>query len=337
MNSDDLACFARVVACGSFSRAAVELGSDQSTISRQMARLETEARTRLFHRSGRGVELTEPGRLLLAHAQRIAAALDDARRTLQACSDDGPAQIVIAAQPTIANTTFAAVGKALLRQFPRTRLRFVEGLGTHMVGWLASGDIDIAILYLPAHAGGLEVDVLLREQLCLVGPPGDPAMTAMTAMTSVTSTTAMTSKADKAAQPANAEAWPLKALANVPLILPSTPHGLRLLVESLASRLGITLNVVLECDASTSVTKRLVQEGCGYTLLPLAAVSDELAAGRLSAVPLADPAPQRDVALATSKNRPPVAEQWDITRIIRREVQAIVVDGGWPGATLITE
>lgn len=310
MNSDDLACFARVVACGSFSRAAVELGSDQSTISRQMARLETEARTRLFHRSGRGVELTEPGRLLLAHAQRVAAALDDAQRTLQACADDGPAQIVIAAQPTIANTTFAAVGKALLRQFPRTRLRFVEGLGTHMVGWLASGEIDIAILYLPAHAGGLEVDLLLREQLCLVGPPGDPAMTGE---------------------------WPLRALADVPLILPGTPHGLRLLAESLASRLGIALNVVLECDASTSVTKRLVQEGCGYTLLPLAAVSDELASGRLTAVALADPAPQRDVALATSRNRPPVAEQWDITRIIRREVQTIVANGGWPGATLINQ
>lgn len=310
MNSDDLACFARVVACGSFSRAAVELGSDQSTISRQMARLETEARTRLFHRSGRGVELTEPGRLLLAHAQRVAAALDDAQRTLQACADDGPAQIVIAAQPTIANTTFAAVGKALLRQFPRTRLRFVEGLGTHMVGWLASGEIDIAILYLPAHAGGLEVDLLVREQLCLVGPPDDPAMTGE---------------------------WPLRALADVPLILPGTPHGLRLLAESLASRLGIALNVVLECDASTSVTKRLVQEGCGYTLLPLAAVSDELASGRLTAVALADPAPQRDVALATSRNRPPVAEQWDITRIIRREVQTIVANGGWPGATLINQ
>jgi LysR family nitrogen assimilation transcriptional regulator len=310
MNSDDLACFARVVACGSFSRAAVELGSDQSTISRQMARLEAEARTRLFHRSGRGVELTEPGRLLLAHAQRVAAALDDAQRTLQACADDGPAQIVIAAQPTIANTTFAAVGKALLRQFPRTRLRFVEGLGTHMVGWLASGEIDIAILYLPAHAGGLEVDLLLHEQLCLVGPPGDPSMTGE---------------------------WPLHALADVPLILPGTPHGLRLLAESLASRLGITLNVALECDASTSVTKRLVQEGCGYTLLPLAAVSDELAAGRLTAVPLADPAPQRDVALATSRNRPPVAEQWDVTQIIRREVQAIVANGGWPGATSIAQ
>lgn len=320
MNSDDLACFARVVACGSFSRAAVELGSDQSTISRQMARLEAEARTRLFHRSGRGVELTEPGRLLLAHAQRVAAALDDAQRTLQACADDGPAQIVIAAQPTIANTTFAAVGKALRHQFPRTRLRFVEGLGTHMVGWLASGEIDIAILYLPAHAGGLEVDLLLREQLCLVGPPGDPA------------------DAANSAKPAtNTGAWPLKALADVPLILPSTPHGLRLLAESLASRLGITLNVVMECDASTSVTKRLVQEGCGYTLLPLAAVSDELAAGRLHAMPLAHPSPQRDVALATSRNRPPVAEQWDITRIIRREVQSIVASGGWPGATLIEQ
>ncbi len=48
---------------GNFSRAAAELGTTQSVISRHMARLETQLRARLFERSRTGVRLTEPGRL----------------------------------------------------------------------------------------------------------------------------------------------------------------------------------------------------------------------------------------------------------------------------------
>lgn len=309
MNSDDLECFARVASCGSFSRAAMELGSDQSTISRQMARLEAESQTRLFHRSGRGVELTEAGRTLLEHAAKVSATLDEARRAVHASGGDGPAQIVIAAQPTIANTTFAAIGTALKRQFPKTRIRFVEGLGSHMVAWLASGEVDIAVLYMPAHAGGLKVDPLLQERISLIAPAGHAHIGAEMVF------------AD---------------LATVPLILPSTHHGLRVMTETLAAKAHFSLDITMECDASTSVTKRMVQQGCGSTLLPLAAVTEEVAQGTLRTAALIEPEMWRDVAIATAKNRAPLTELWDITRTIRQEIEQIVTSGGWPDARLTT-
>lgn len=307
MNSDDLECFARVASCGSFSRAAMELGSDQSTISRQMARLEAESQTRLFHRSGRGVELTEAGRTLLEYAGKVAATLAEARRAVQASSGEGPAQIVIAAQPTIANTTFGAIGKALKKQFPKTRIRFVEGLGSHMVTWLASGEVDIAVLYMPTHASGLKVDPLLQERVSLVAPAGHRHI---------------------------GTHFQFDQLGGLPLILPSTHHGLRLLAESLAAKAGIRLDIAMECDASTSVTKRLVQEGCGCTLLPLAAVGEEAAAGKLRTAALIGPEVWRDVVIATARNRAPLNELWDITRIIRLEIEGIVGSGGWADARL---
>lgn len=309
MNSDDLECFARVARCGSFSRAAMELGSDQSTISRQMARLEAESQTRLFHRSGRGVDLTEAGRTLLDYAGKVSATLAEARRAVNAASGEGPAQIVIAAQPTIANTTFAAIGTALKRQFPKTRIRFVEGLGSHMVAWLASGEVDIAVLYMPAHAGGLKVDPLLQERISLIAPADHVHIGAEFAF------------AD---------------LASVPLVLPSTHHGLRVMSESLAASAHIALDIAMECDASTSVTKRMVQQGCGCTLLPLAAVTEEIAQGKLRAATLTGPEMWRDVAIATAKNRAPLAELWDITRTVRHEIEQIVGNGGWPDARLTT-
>jgi DNA-binding transcriptional LysR family regulator len=310
MNSDDLECFVRVASCGSITRAAMELGSDQSTVSRQMARLEAASRARLFHRSGRGVVLTDAGLALLEHARRVVSTLEEARRAIHSYSDQGPAQVVIAAQPTIARMAFGSVGKALKLQFPKTRLRFVEGLGSHMLGWVAAGEVDIAILYMPTHAGGLKVDILLREQIRLVAP---------------------------AAHTHIGSEFPVRQLGQVPLILPSTPHGLRLLAESLVQKAGVSLNIALECDASTNVTKRLVEEGCGSTILPLAAVADEVAQGRLRTARLVDPEVSRDVAIATAKNRPPVTQLWGITQTIRQEITQIVANGCWPDAQLLNQ
>lgn len=307
MNSDDLECFARVANCGSISRAAMELGSDQSTVSRQMLRLEAATRSRLFHRNGRGVVLTDAGRTLLEHARRVAQTVEEARQAIHAFSELGPAELVIGAQPTIAGTLFGPIGAVLHERFPNTRLRFVEGLAGQILPWLAAGTIDMALLYLPPHAGGLKVDVLLQENVRLIIPPNDERTGAECA---------------------------LRQLGELPLILPSAPHGLRLLAESLASRAGIALHIAMECDASITVMKRLVENNCGYALLPMAAVAEEVAQGRLRTASLVGPEVVREVALATSKNRPGTAEIWSVIQAVREEVRRLVGNGGWPDAQL---
>lgn len=307
MNSDDLECFARVANCGSISRAALELGSDQSTVSRQMLRLEASTCSRLFHRSGRGVVLTDAGRTLLEHARRVTETVEEARRAIHALSGHGPAELVLGAQATIARTMFGPVGSALRERFPRTRLRFAEGSGSDMLSWLASGNIDVALLYLPSQTAGLKIDILLQEELRLVVPGGQFDID---------------------------DEFPVRRLGDVPLILPSARHGLRLLVEGLASRVGISLHVAMECDASISVTKRLVHNGCGYTLLPLAAVAEEVANGTLRTARLVGADVTREVALATARNRPGASELWSVIQAIRHQVGNVVSSGGWPDAQL---
>jgi DNA-binding transcriptional LysR family regulator len=309
MNSDDLECFARVANCGSISRAALELGSDQSTVSRQMLRLEASTCSLLFHRSGRGVVLTDAGRTLLEHARRVTETVEEARRAIHALSSHGPAELVIGAQATIARTVFGPVGSALRDRFPRTRLRFAEGTGSDMLSWLASGNIDVAVLYLPSQTAGLKVDVLLQEQLRLVLPGREAGM---------------------------GDEFAVRRLGEVPLILPSARHGLRMLAEALASRVGISLHVAMECDASISVTKRLVTNGCGYTLLPLAAVTEEVASGALHAARLVGADVMREVALATLRNRSGASELWSVMQTVRQQICDTVSTGGWPDTTLRT-
>jgi DNA-binding transcriptional LysR family regulator len=310
MNSDDLALFAQVAGSASISRAAMALGADQSTVSRRIGMLEAELGVRLFHRSGRGVTLTERGQQLLVYATATAATLAEAGKAMRDSAEQGPARLCIAAQPTIARLLFGSLGHALKARYPLTQVRFVEGLASQILGQLGDGAIDVAILYLPEHHGALQYDPLLSEEIHLVTPPDYPL---------------------------HGDSMPVRDLGDIPLILPSTHHGLRVLVESLAARYGFSANIALECDGSISITKRLVLERCGCTLLPSAAVVEEVAAGRLKSYRLVDPPIRREVAIVWPRNRVTPDGMWAVTQIIRQRAAALVHAGAWPDTVLYAD
>jgi len=308
MNSDDLEMFAHVAKTGSFSRTAMELGASQSTISRRIGLLEAGLGVRLFRRSGRGVGLTERGEQLLGYALTLERTLDEASKAMRNGDERGPASLTIAAQPTIARIMFGHLGHRLKARYTDTRVRFVEGLASQILGRLSDGEIDLAVMYVPEHPGAMQHDVLLTEDICLVTPPDYPL---------------------------HDGAVGVHALGDVPLILPSTHHGLRLLVETLAARHGFTPNIALECDGSISLTKRLVMERCGCTVLPAASVVEEAAAGRLRCFPLANPVVRRDVAIAWPQNRTMPEGVWNVAQMIRELAAELVGNGGWPGTALL--
>jgi DNA-binding transcriptional LysR family regulator len=78
IEANDLLLFARVVECGSFSRAAERMGLPKSTVSRRVANMETALGERLLIRSTRKLLLTEFGQHVLDHASQIASEVDAA-------------------------------------------------------------------------------------------------------------------------------------------------------------------------------------------------------------------------------------------------------------------
>src|SRR5688572_3548124 len=118
MNSDQLTLFLRVATTGNLSRTAMETGISQSALSRRISALEKELHTRLFHRSGRGVKLTESGQRLEKYATDISARLEVASREMSESVRQGPSSIIIAAPPTIARLTFGTLGKTLKANYP---------------------------------------------------------------------------------------------------------------------------------------------------------------------------------------------------------------------------
>ncbi|AMC35674.1 LysR family transcriptional regulator [Janthinobacterium sp. B9-8] len=78
IEANDLVLFARVVECGSFSRAAERMSLPKSTVSRRIANMETALGERLLIRSTRKLLLTEFGQHVLDHASQIACEVDAA-------------------------------------------------------------------------------------------------------------------------------------------------------------------------------------------------------------------------------------------------------------------
>lgn len=305
MNSVMLEYFVMAARLGSLSRAALELGIEQSTMTRQISRLEAITGVRLLHRSGRGVQLTGMGAEFLPHAEAALLMLEQTRQQAAQLGRNGPAQIVIAAQPTIAWMMFGPVGAALKERFPGIKLRMLEGLGLDLLNWLTEGKVDLALMYVPVQAQVLEFDALLREPLyCIMAPNHEFAQRQQIS---------------------------LRELLAQPLVLPSTHHGLKALLQSLARQEQMPLNQAIECDGSIAVTKRLVEAGHGLTVLSPAAVMRECEAGHLCAVPINDERMLRTVGMATARNRPMMKAKWEVNQLIRQVLEDLLQKQAWPG------
>lgn len=304
MEPGAIECFALVAHTGSIAKAAAELGMEPSTLARHIGRLEDDAGLKLFHRSGRGMVLTDAGVLFQQEADKVVAALAHARRIAGDLAAGGPSQIVIAAMPTLAQVMFGPLGHGLHARFPRARVRLIEGLGNQVVNWLQEGRTGVAIMYVPHNPQIAEYDLLAQEPLYALLPPDHPYPH---------------------------EPMPVEEFVRLPMVLPSTPHGVRGLVEGWAQRHGTRLQVKLEHDGSTFVTRRLVEAGHGCTVAPLAAVRAELQRNALRAVRLKGPDTLRTIAVVSSRNRPAVDGLHAVHEAIREVAAHLVKAGKWPG------
>ncbi len=162
---------------GTFGRAARRLGYTQSAISQQIAMLERIVGRRLIDRPGgpRPVSLTEPGDLLLRHADAIAARLQAAQADLAAldAGDAGPLRI----------GTYQSVGARvlpeLLREFcgewPQVDITLQESADDRdLLELVERGQLDLSFVVLPLEPGPCEAVELFRDPYVLVVPTGSP-------------------------------------------------------------------------------------------------------------------------------------------------------------------
>ncbi|MGP3770838.1 LysR family transcriptional regulator [Streptomyces sp. SDT5-1] len=131
---------------GSVSGAAEGLHVTTSAVSQQMAKLEREAGQQLLAKRGRGVRLTDAGRLLAEHAARILSQVELAQADLEAQRGQVAGELRLSAFPTAARGLFPAALAALRAEHPQLRVRSQELEPEHAVAGVIRGDLDLAVV-----------------------------------------------------------------------------------------------------------------------------------------------------------------------------------------------
>ncbi|MEU6663905.1 LysR family transcriptional regulator [Streptomyces sp. NPDC046821] len=131
---------------GSVSGAAAGLHVTTSAVSQQMAKLEREVGQRLLAKNGRGVRLTDAGRLLAEHAGRILSQVELAQSDLEAQRGQVAGELRISAFPTAARGLFPRALATLRAEHPGLRLRSQELEPELAVAGVVRGDLDLAVV-----------------------------------------------------------------------------------------------------------------------------------------------------------------------------------------------
>ena len=169
---------------GTIAATAAALGYTPSAVSQQLAALEREAGAVLLDRTARAAELTDAGRRLAEHAERILALIEAAEADLSAAGPTG--RVTVTAFPTAA----VAFGPALVRRVrahPGLTLLLRETQREEGLRLVRTGEVDVALvadwsgrLANADSRAGVEGSLLqfyrlIRDPLVLVLPRGHPA------------------------------------------------------------------------------------------------------------------------------------------------------------------
>jgi LysR family nitrogen assimilation transcriptional regulator len=211
--------------------------------------------------------------------------------------------VAVAMAPSAGALLWVPLLAQVQRAYPDIRVQVAEGYSGHILEWLAGGQADIGVVYQPQETGGLRHEVLIDERLYLVGPPGEPALRNATVA--------------------------FEQVCRLPLILAGMPHAIRRLLEAVAAKRRLPLNVELEVNAYPAI-KSIVLARRRFTVLPAAAVLSEVHAGQVGLAEIAAPALSQKVALATPTHRAASAATRAVCQAIRELVEDLKSSGRWP-------
>lgn len=293
MDLKQIEYFVRVAELGSFTRASVMLDVAQPALSRQVRLLEVELRQNLLVRNGRGATPTEAGKLLLEHGRGILHQVERAREELGRVRGALAGRVAIGLPPSVAKVLTVPLTRAFRVQMPDAALAISEGLSAAMRESLTNGLLDIALLYNASAGADIDTTPLLEEDLFLVQRAPDAARVA-----------------DDGA------ALPLSALAQVPLVIPTRPNAIRMLVESELAALGLRPQISLEIDGVAAILD-LVADGAGSAVLPMNAVTTSGKRDVFTTRPVGAPRLRSRLSLAVSAQRPATLTQQAMAELIR--------------------
>jgi DNA-binding transcriptional LysR family regulator len=141
----DLRYFETIAELEHIGRASERLNRTQPALSSCLRRLENIFGSPLFERAGRGIRLTEAGKILLKWARRVHLDVDDAKREFDIFGRGLSGHIRIGLVPTAAQFLLPKAARQLIDEAPNVSLRTVVGMIDSLSPLLRTGDIDLMV------------------------------------------------------------------------------------------------------------------------------------------------------------------------------------------------
>lgn len=226
-----------------FGRAATRLRIAQPALSVQIRQLETEIKVELFSREGRGIKLTDAGRVFLEHAKKTLADVARGVATAQHAAAGEIGHLVVGHNGPAELLAFPQIIPAFKQRWPNIHLSFENFRTPQQIDRLRREEFDLAFVWLPIPEGEFDVLELMRVPVGVVLPAEHRL-----ARKSILS---------------------IADLSNEPLILfshlldPDSFHQ----IEELFMKAGARFNVVYEFALLLSVIN-FVAMGIGLSVLP---------------------------------------------------------------------
>lgn len=274
MDSEALETFLTVHRRGGVSAAAQALARTQSAISRRLALLEDEAGVPLFERIGRKMVLSDAGAALLPWAERVAAALDDAKAAVAAARSGAAGTVRLVTVGTLAGDPLSAALRRVKHRFAGLDLRLQTATSAEVSAKVRSGEATMGLRYFADRSPEIDCRVVHEERLvvaCAVGHPLAGRRLASLARLAGERWLAFP------VQEGRGDAFAASVFA-------------QFLARGIADIDWIAID-------SLTAQKRLVEGGFGLALLQAGAIVDELAGRRVATIRVGDLKAKVPVAL----------------------------------------
>jgi LysR family transcriptional regulator, regulatory protein for tcuABC len=311
MDLRQLRYFVQIVESGSLAKASRQLYVAQPALSQHIAKLEAEVGKSLLIRTAKGVTPTENGTALHHHARFILRQLDQALSVAR--QEPGTVQGMVSVG--LAATTVCAVGAPFMRRirerFPGIVLNVVEGMSGHLAQMMRTGQLDLAILFSRDAVPDLPAEPIVEEELFVMLPEDSDLVPPRRVKLSCSDT------------------------ADLPLILPTSIHGLRRRIASEFEQRNLSIHVVAEVD-SLSLLMTCVRDGMGATIKPMSAA---LVDGRIRegwrTLAFSDANMRRANFIYSVKAEQLTPAAAAVRTELRETIKQLVLQGEWQGVNLL--
>lgn len=264
MTLQQLRYFSAAAEHGSFTAAARALYIAQPSLSEQIRHLEAELGVTLFARAGRGIVLTEAGRALRREAERVLAAVADARDAVRDVRDLRGGTLSFGIFGVASPHLVATLAAEFRRRHPDVRLRLAGQNSSLVADAVRAGRLEAGLVVLPIDDDGLNVRPVHREELVVASRDPTHVDAPVT----------------------------IERLAELPLVLYDLTFGqadpMRRQLAERAQLASVTLRPVVEVEEMEAALQ-LAQRGLGATVVARVVLRDRTGSRRLRIAPFAEP------------------------------------------------